>query len=99
MGEYAYDERGDNGTTLFQNDAFLGLRLAPNDAAGTQLLMGYGQDLDGRENAVRVEASRRLGSHWKLILEAWLFVDTVPGSIQESLRDDDFARLELAYYF
>jgi len=99
LGEYAYDERGDNGTTLFQNDAFLGLRLAPNDAAGTQVLMGYGQDLDGRENAVRVEASRRLGSHWKLILEAWLFLDTVPGSIQESLRDDDFARIEMAYYF
>jgi hypothetical protein len=99
LGEYAYDERGDNAITPFQNDAFLGLRLAPNDTAGTQLLVGYGQDLDGRENAARIEASRRLSPHWKLMLEAWLFMDTVPGSIQDSLRDDDFARLELAYFF
>lgn len=99
LGEYAYDGRDNDATTIFQNDAFFGLRLTPNDAAGTQLLMGFGQDLDASENAVRIEASRRLTSHWKLILEAWLFLDSGPGSIQYSLRDDDFARLELAYYF
>jgi len=99
LGEYAYDGRDNDATTIFQNDAFFGLRLTPNDAAGTQLLMGFAQDLDASENAVRIEASRRLTSHWKLILEAWLFLDSEPGSIQYSLRDDDFARLELAYYF
>ncbi len=98
LAEYAYDDR-DFDAALFQNDAFLGLRLAPNDAAGTQVLFGYGQDLDASENAMRIEASRRIGSHWRLSLEAWLFLNAEPGSIQHSLRDDDFVRLELAYYF
>lgn len=99
LAEYAYDNRREDSATPFQNDAFLGLRLAPNDAAGTSLLLGYAQDLDASENAVRLEASRRFGSHWKLIFEAWLFLNTEPGTIQHSLRNDDFARLELAYYF
>jgi hypothetical protein len=99
LAEYAYDNRREDSATPFQNDAFLGLRLAPNDAAGTSLLLGYAQDLDASENAMRLEASRRLGSHWKLIFEAWLFLNTEPGTIQHSLRNDDFARLELAYYF
>ncbi len=98
LGEYAFDDR-EYDMTLFQNDAFLGLRLAPNDAAGSQLLMGYAQDLDVSENALRIEAGRRLGSHWKMIFEAWLFLNSEPGTIQHTLRNDDFARLELAYYF
>lgn len=98
LGEYAYDDRDEN-TALFQNDAFFGLRLAPNDAAGTHILMGFGQDLDASENAMRIEASRRLGSNWRLNFEAWLFFNSEPGSVQHDLRNDDFARLELAYYF
>ena len=98
LAEYAYDGRN-NDAALFQNDLFVGLRLAPNDAAGTQVLAGFGQDLDGPENAVRIEASRRIGSQFKLSLEAWLFLNSEPGSVQYDLRDDDFARLTLSYFF
>jgi len=101
LSEYAYDERGDKPTTtsIYDNDAFFGMRLTPNDTAGTQLLMGFMQDLEESENLLVVEASRRFGDHWRLILEAWLFLNAPRQRILYDLRDDDFARLELAYYF
>jgi hypothetical protein len=99
--EYAYDERGDDlGTTsAFDNDVFLGLRLTPNDIAGTQVLIGAMQDVEQSENALIVEASRRFGSHWRLTLDAWFFLNAPEDSVLYSLRDDDFLRLELAYHF
>jgi hypothetical protein len=99
LSEYAHNDRNDGGLTLFQNDLFIGGRWTPNDAAGTQLLMGFAQDLEQSENLLTVEASRRFGDNWKLILEAWLFLESEPNGVLHSLRDDDFARLELAYYF
>ncbi len=99
LAEYAYDGREEGGEALFDNDAFLGFRLTPNDEAGTQLLVGFDQDLDDEENALSIEGSRRFGSNWKLTLEAWFFLDDEPGTTINALRGDDFARLELAYYF
>ena len=99
LSEYSWNDRDDGGMTLFQNDLFLGMRWSPNDEASTQFLMGFAQDLENAENAMSLEASRRFGSNWKLILEAWLFLDSEPGHVLHELRDDDFARLELAYYF
>ncbi|MGE5293769.1 MAG: hypothetical protein ACM3VT_02980 [Solirubrobacterales bacterium] len=101
VAEYAYDERGDDPetTSIFDNDVFLGLRLTPNDVDGTQILVGGMQDVEQAENAVIVEASRRFGSHWRLSLDAWFFLDTPEDSVIYYYRADDFARLELAYYF
>jgi len=99
IGEWAYDGRGDNTTTGFQNDAMFGLRLAFNDAANTELLGGLIQDLDNCARAVSVEASRRIGSNWKLSLEARAFFDSTPGDPLYGLRNDDLLLLELAYYF
>ena len=78
---------------------FLGLRWTPNDEAGTHVLAGFSQDMEQHENALRVEASRRFGSHWRLIFETWFFLNAEPPGVLHDLRDDDFARLELAYYF
>lgn len=97
--EYAYNDRDDGGQTIFQNDLFFGVRLSPNDAASTHLLAGLGQDTEHSENALSIEASRRFGANWRLILDAWFFLDTAGGSVLNELRRDDFARLELAYYF
>ncbi len=101
LAEYAYDQRGDEPTTtsIFDNDIFLGLRLTPNDPATTMLLAGIMQDVEEPETAVRVEASRRFGSHWRLNLEAWFFLRAPRESILYDLRNDDFVRMEMAYYF
>jgi len=101
LAEYAYDERGDDVTTtsLYDNDVFLGMRLTPNDTASTQLLMGVMQDVEEAESLMTIEASRRFGSHWRLILEAWFFLSTPEESLLYDLRNDDFLRMEMAYYF
>jgi len=99
IGEYAYDTRGDGAATIFQNDAMFGLRLTPNDAAGTEFLFGLIQDTESSARALSVEASRRIGSNWKVSLEAWGFCEPPPDDPFYSVRDDDFLRLVLAYYF
>jgi hypothetical protein len=101
VAEYAYDERGDapETTSPFDNDVFFGLRLTPNDLDGTQVLIGGMQDVEDSENALIVEASRRFGSHWRLSLDAWFFLDTPENSVLYYYRADDFLRLELAYHF
>jgi hypothetical protein len=98
--EYAYDERGEEATTPFENDLFFGLRLAANDAAGSELLAGISQDLDNRGSILSLEASRRLTDRLKVYLEAWAFIDAQPGDYYlYSIRDDDFVRLQFFYYF
>ena len=99
IGEYAYDDRGDNATTVYENDAMFGLRLAVNDADGTELLAGLIQDLDSPARALSIEASRRFGSTWKLSLQAWGFLDAPEDDPLFNLRDDDFLQVDLAYYF
>lgn len=100
IAEYAYDNRDDEATTSFENDLLLGLRLAINDAAGTELLAGLSHDLDNRGNIFRIEAGRRLTDTVKIFVEGWAFFDTEPGDYYlDSIRDDDFVRLQLFYYF
>jgi hypothetical protein len=57
------------------------------------------QDLEESESVLSIEASRRFGSHWRLIVEAWFFLRTPQNSILHDLRNDDFVRTELAYFF
>ena len=98
--EYAYDERNEEATTPFENDLFFGLRLAVNDAAGSELLAGISQDLDDASSIFSLEASRRLTDRLKVYLEAWVFIGAEPGDYYlYSIRDDDFVRLQLFYYF
>ena len=99
IGEYAYDTRGDDAPTAFQNDAMVGLRLTPNDAASTELLVGVMQDSASSARAISFEASRRIGSNWKVSLEAWGFFDTPSDGVLHSVRGDDYVQLVLAYYF
>jgi hypothetical protein len=99
IGEYAYDERGDDATTIYEDDVMLGFRLALNDPQSTELLAGVIQDMDSSARAVSVEASRRIGSNLKLSLQAWGFFDPPGDELLYNVRDDDFIQIELAYYF
>jgi len=99
VGEWIYDDRGENAVVIFDNDGVLGLRLSLNDAASTEFLAGLIQDASSSSRALRVEASRRLGSSFKASIEAWAFFDAPKDDILYSLRNDDFVKLELAYYY
>ncbi|NIR56872.1 MAG: hypothetical protein GWM98_23465 [Nitrospinaceae bacterium] len=99
IGEYLFDDRKDDALTPFANDLGFGLRLAANDPASTEFLIGGLQDVDSNARFVFIEAGRRLGDHWKLILESRIFMDQEPTDFLFGLRDDDLVQLELKYYF
>ncbi len=99
IGEWAYDSRGGHATTIYENDAMFGLRLAANDAASSELLVGLIQDIGNSSRILSIEASRRIASNWKVSLQGWAFLDTREADPYHSLQDDHHLALVLAYYF
>ncbi len=97
--EYHYDDRGLAATTPFQNDIFVGLRLTFNDTQSTEILAGTIVDQDTPAKNFFLEASRRLGSHWKGSLEIRTFRNAPAGDFLFAFRNDDYLQLEFAYYF
>ncbi len=99
IGEYVYDGRDNQTATPYDNDLMAGMRLAVNDAAGTELLAGMIKDVELSSMFFSVEASRRLTDRLKIAADAAFFNDIDPEDTAYSLRDDDFVKLKLLYYF
>jgi hypothetical protein len=99
IGEYVFDDREHDRATLFNNDLMAGLRLAFNDAASSQILLGLVQDLEHSSRLFTVEAGRRIYENVRVNLEIALFMDGALGSVDNALGDDDFIKLELLSYF
>lgn len=99
LGELLVDDRDERSPTPFEDDVFVGSRLAWNDVAGTELLVGAIVDRDGGEAFWTLEASRRLGSRFQLALELRAFTGVDDGSLLVGLRDDDYVQLEISRFF
>jgi hypothetical protein len=99
VAEYLYDERRDFALTPFENDVAGALRLAVNDAASTEFLFGWVQDIDTNARFLFLEASRRIADQWTLELEIRAFLDQPPTAFLFALRDDDLLQLVLQYHF
>jgi hypothetical protein len=100
IAEYLFDDRPvTQRVTPFEDDLFLGARLAWNDEQSTELLAGVIADLSDDGMFASVEWSRRLGASYKLSLEARAFLDNDPVDFLYALRDDDYLKLELGFYF
>ena len=97
--EYHYDERGKEGLAPFDDDIFVGSRLAFNDVQSTDVLAGVIIDKDTGAGFLNLEASRRFGDRYKLEVEFRSFVNTSPEEIFYGLRKDHYFQLELARYF
>ncbi|MDH5649128.1 MAG: hypothetical protein OEY67_05680 [Gammaproteobacteria bacterium] len=95
--EYLYDNRP-NGT-VFDDDVMVGLRLALNDTQSTELLAGMISDRNDDTRMLTLEASRRIGGHWKLELIARKFDSTALTNSLYWLRQDDYIQFTLGYYF
>lgn len=106
--EYLYDDRGDDAfDTFFENDLGLATRWAFNDLGDTQALIGVVWDHESNETIFTLEASRRLGETWLLLLEGRAFAGAadldlgnpfVPGNKGASVAKDDYIELELTKY-
>jgi hypothetical protein len=99
IAEYHFDDRKDLAPTPFNQDLMLGARLAMNDVQSTEALAGFIIDTDDHSKIFSIEASRRIGDSWKIILEGRMITDTPSQSPLYSLRKDDYVQLELGYYF
>lgn len=100
--EYQYDERDELSPTPAQNDLMVGSRLVFNDVDGTEILIGYVQDLDESDSRSGfIEASSRISDNWKWRFDAWFFsgAEDQPQDPLFQIRRDDFAELTLEYYF
>jgi len=98
LTEYLYDGRDATAVaTLYDDDWFVGFRLALNDTQDTMVLSGAIVDANG--TFVVVEAGRRLMEGWKFEAEARLFlgIDHMDPFLG-GLRNDSFITLRLAKY-
>ena len=99
VGEWLYDDREDDADTAFENDIAGGLRLTVNDAASSEALLGWVQDVDTSARLLFLEASRRFGNNWLLNIEMRLSLDQPASDFLFEQRKDDLFQTELFYYF
>lgn len=99
IAEYLYDSRDELAISNLANDLFTGFRLAFNDAQSTEILAGGIFDLEKSTKLYSVEASRRVGTSWKVELEARVFNDVSQEEFLYFFREDSFGKFALYRYF
>jgi len=100
LTEYAWDERGETGSSAFQNDVFVGARLALNDVSDSQLLFGYSNDIDNSDSrAVFFEGSTRLAPALTINIEVRYFASDTPTDPLFLLSNDSFIQIGFEYFF
>ena len=99
LGEWNRDGRRERATNVFQNDLFLGARLAFNDVESTDLIVGMLHDADFGTRSFNAEFNRRLSDEWSLHLEAVVFSNVDRMDLAYSTRHDSFVELNLTYNF
>ena len=78
--------------TIYDEDTFLGARLALNDIQGTSVLLGGLVDHEDRSTAIFVEAKRRLTDRVSLEVEGRFFVNVDSrGDLAAVAQDDVFS--------
>ncbi len=97
--EHLWDERGERGPSPFQDDLFVGSRLAFNDTQDTQILAGAILDRESDANLFLIEASRRLGSSWVIEAELRGFSGLPPTDPLAALRTDDYFQVSIQRHF
>jgi hypothetical protein len=107
--EYMYDQRGDEAfDTFYEHDVALATRWALNDLGDSQALVGLIWDYENHESIVTLEASRRLGQTWMLLMEGRAFLNAGeldplrpydPVNKGASVSRDAYIELELTKYF
>jgi hypothetical protein len=98
--EYQYDGRDKFAPPIpSNNDYFVGTRLALNDTANSQFLMGAMIDAENLATAVYFEASRRLGDQWKVEMESRIFENISDSDILRGMLRDDYIQVRLQRFF
>lgn len=99
LAEYLWDERRGRSTTPFDDDLFIGSRLALNDVQSTELLVGATVDLETDATFVTIEGSRRLGDRYEVELRLRAFTGAETTDPLASLEEDDYLQITLKRFF
>ncbi|MBX2820032.1 MAG: hypothetical protein KTR29_10140 [Rhodothermaceae bacterium] len=83
----------------FENDLFLGSRLALNDVQSTAFLGGGIIDMDSGTTSLFAEASRRIGNQWTISLEARGFTNIDEADPFYFFRKDSYFELLISYFY
>ena len=96
--EFLYDGR-DQTTfpTIYDNDVFLGARLAFNDVQDSSILLGAVVDNDDQSVAAFLEAERRIGSSLTFEFEGRFFLNVAQANELSFVQNDSFAALRLSW--
>ena len=98
--EYLYDDRStDAAPTAFDNDVFVGTRLALNDASDTSVLAGFVVDADSQEMFFNVEAERRFNDNIVAELRIRAFANAEVNELLYAFENDDYVQLRLSWYY
>lgn len=98
--EYHVDGRDvEAPSTTYDNDVFLGLRLAMNDVDGSEALLGVLTDAGDSSQLLFVEAQRRLNDNYLLEFEGRFFENIDSGNTATVFENDSFLSLRLSRYF
>ncbi len=100
LAEWMIDGRRRRATNQYQNDLFLGARLAFNDVQGAEFIAGALLDLDTRTRTLNLEFNRRLTDSVSVKAEAVLLLQVDKAdTIVHQTRRDSFIALNLTYSF
>jgi len=98
--EYLYDGRGPGEpVTVFDNDVFLGTRLALNDAQDSSVLAGVVVDTDTQEWFFNLEAERRIGEYFVAEARLRLFNGDRKLNQLSAFDSDDYLQLSISRFF
>ncbi len=106
LGEYSHDTREDTdpaapltALSIFDNDLFVGSRIALNDVQSTEVLGGALVDLQFGSVSWLIEASRRVGENFTMDFEVRAIVNTDPEDPLHFFRRDSFVQLLVEYHY
>ncbi len=101
--EYAWDARGETTNTNiganFQNDLFIGSRLAFNDMQSSEILVGLRSDMQHNSFSLSVEGSRRMGDNYKINVDFRAFQSNEPLDAFYYLKSDNHFQVSIERFF
>ena len=100
LAEYLYDGRDAAApVTVFEDDVFVGSRLALNDVQDTQALAGAVVDRELGSISAFLEFDRRLGDKFRLELQTRWFLNVDSRDPLRTFEQDSFVNLSIVRYF
>jgi hypothetical protein len=96
--ELIRDHRPDGAAGFLQDELALGLRLNANDAQSSEAVLGWITNLHDKRQVWVVDASRRIGSTWKVEFKGRGFRHVRAGDVLYGSRDDSYVQVGLTRY-